>query len=116
MPIVTLKNQRSYYAPKDHPIKEGLKDFDYAIQNGINKGQAKSQKSSLEINKNDLYYRQFLNNRNVREFSFKGVSLEISREVATHIANPQQLGIDLLVLSLVFFLYKKVKKKNRAHT
>ena len=110
MPIVTLKNQKSYYAPKDHPIKGGLKDFDYAIQNGISKGQAKSQKSSLEVNKNDLYYRQFLNNRNVREFSFKGISLGISREVATHIANPQQLGIDLL-----YFFYIKKLKRNIAN-
>ena len=110
MPIITLKNQRSYYDPKDHPIKGGLKDFDYAIQNGISKGQAKSQKSSLEVNKNDLYYRQFLNNRNVREFSFKGISLGISREVATHIANPQQLGIDLL-----YFFYIKKLKRNIAN-
>ena len=108
------RRQLFWVAKPFTPFQEGTKDFDYAIQNGVSKGQAKGQKNNLEVNKNDLYYRQFLNSRNIKEFSFKGISLGITREVASHIANPLQLGIDLLVLVFIFFLYKRIKKKNKA--
>ena len=104
---ITLKRQTSTYDPKDHKISEGGKDFSYAMGNGLEKGKAEAKNKIAEVQKSDLNYKYYLENRDIGTLTFKGMSMNVIRETGSHIVNPLQLGIDCLIIFGIFFIFKR---------